>query len=104
MPYININEYDYTITGPKNLTNNNIVAIPINADDGPYDKWVTVYPYDSFVQMFGDNPDPYGQFGNSWEYAANLLLRGMPVCVRRIATFLDSEGNNTPEFLPSVSL
>ena len=104
MSYINIQEYDYTITGPKSLDNNHIVAVPINATDGPSDKWVTVYPYDAFVQQFGPNPDPSGIFGNSWEYAANLLLRGMPVCVRRITHVLDEDGNNSTELLPGVNI
>ena len=93
MPYININEYDYTVTGPKTI-NNNIVAVPINAADGPSDKWITIHTYDEFVQMFGTNPSQVSVFGNSWEYAANLLLRGMSVCVRRITHVLDEEGNN----------
>jgi len=104
MPYINIREYDQTITGPKGLPNNNIVAVPINASDGPSDRWITVYPYDNFVQIFGPNPDPLSPFGNSWEFAANLLLRGMPVCVRRITNFLDDDGENTPELLPDVAV
>lgn len=104
MSYININEYDYTITGPKSLDNTHIVAVPINATDGPSDRWVTVYPYDTFVQIFGPNPDPSGMFGNSWEYAANLLLRGMPVCVRRITHVLDDDGNNSTELLPGVNI
>lgn len=102
MPYININEYDYTITGPKSISGN-IVAVPINASDGPSDKWITVHTYDDFVQIFGDNPAPNDPFGNSWEYAANLLLRNMSVCVRRITNVLDSDGLNTPETLPDIN-
>lgn len=102
MPYININEYDYTITGPKSI-GGNIVAIPINASDGPSDRWVTVHTYDDFIQMFGSDPTPNGDFGSSWQYAANLLLRNMSVCVRRITHTLDEEGNNK-ELLPGVSV
>lgn len=93
MPYINIKEYDYTITGPKGVSDN-IVALPINAVDGPSDGWVTIHSYEEFVQMFGSQPSDPSYFGSSWEYAANLLLRGMSVCVRRITHELDDEGNN----------
>lgn len=102
MPYININEYDYTITGPKE-DSGNVVAIPINATDGPSDRWITVTTYDDFVQLFGNNPNSTSSFGNSWEYAANLLLRGMSVCVRRITHTLTDEGENTADFLADVS-
>lgn len=102
MPYININEYDYTITGPKSV-GGNIVAIPINASDGPSDRWVTVHTYDDFVQLFGADPNPNGDFGSSWQYAANLLLRNMSVCVRRITHTLNEEGTNK-ELLPGVSI
>lgn len=102
MPYINITEYDNTITGPKTY-NGNVVVVPINANDGPSDRWVTVHRYDDFVQMFGDNPNTSSDFGNSWEYAANLLLRGMAVCVRRITNYLSDEGTNL-ELLPDVSV
>lgn len=93
MPYININEYDNTITGPKSY-NGNIVAVPVNTNDGPSDKWTIVNTYDELVQLFGNNPHTSGEFGNSWEYAANLLLKGMSVCVRRITNYLDDNGNN----------
>ena len=102
MPYININEYDYTITGPKNYSGN-VVAIPINANDGPSDRWVTVHTYDEFIQTFGNNPNTSSAFGNSWEYAANLLLRGMSVCVRRITNVLSDDGENTAELLADVN-
>lgn len=101
MPYININEYDYTITGPKS-SSGNVVAVPINANDGPSDRWITVHTYDDFVQIFGNNPNTSSAFGNSWEYAANLLLRGMSVCVRRITNVLTDEGDNA-EQLEGVS-
>ncbi len=93
MPYININEYDNTITGPKTTTGN-ITAVPIIATDGPSDKWITVYSYDDFIQTFGPKPVSNSVFGSSWEYAANLLMRKMPVCVRRITHELDEKGNN----------
>lgn len=102
MPYININEYDNTIAGVVNTNNNNIVAIPINAVDGPSDKWLTIYSYNDFIQTFGNNPNSTSNMGNSWEYAANLLLRGMPVCVRRITHTLDEYGRNL-ELLPGAS-
>lgn len=101
MPYINIHEYDYTITAP-NTYSENIVAVPINSTDGPSDRWIAVNNYDEFVQMFGNNPNSAGSFGNSWEYAANLLLRGMSVLVRRITHELDEDGNNV-RLLPGVS-
>lgn len=103
MPYININEYDYTITGPKTY-GENIVAIPLNASDGPSDTWVTVNTYDDFVQLFGPNPNPNSTLGNSWEYAANLLLREMPVCVRRITNELTEDGLNTETPLQDVAI
>ena len=105
MPYININEYDNTITGPKTYTGN-VVAVPIIATDGPYDKWVTVYTYDDFIQMFGPKPisNSNSLFGSSWEYAVNLLMRKMPVCVRRITHELDENGENIGgSELPGVS-
>ena len=101
MSYININEYDYTTSGPKTHSGN-VVAIPINASDGPSDKWVTVHTYDEFIQTFGNNPDAAEANGNSWEYAANLLLRGMSVCVRRITHTLNEDGENTNVLLPNV--
>lgn len=103
MPYININEYDKTITSPK-TSNGNIVAIPINATDGPSDRWVVVNTYDEFIQTFGPNPDTTSLIGNSWEYAANLLLRNMAVCVRRITHVLNEDGSNSSEFLPNVTV
>ena len=103
MPSINITEYDNTISGPIALDNDNIVAVPINATDGPSDKWITVYPYENFLKIFGGNPNPDSIFGNSWEYAANLLLRGMPVCVRRITNYIDENGINTADLLPGVN-
>lgn len=93
MSYINIKEYDYTITGPKGYSTN-VVAVPINATDGPSDRWITIHTYDEFVQTFGGNPSKSMIMGNSWEYAANLLLRGMSVCVRRITNTLTNEGYN----------
>ena len=45
MPYINIHEYDYTITAP-NTYSENIVAVPINSTDGPSDRWIPVNTYD----------------------------------------------------------
>ena len=103
MAFININEYDQTISGPTGLANNNIVAVPINATDGPSDRWVTVPTYDTFIQLYGPNPNPLSPFGNSWEYAANMLLRDMPVCVRRITHFLDADGENSIKLLPDVA-
>lgn len=100
MAYVNIHEYDYTITAPDTYSEN-IVAIPINATDGPSDKWIAVANYNEFIQIFGPNPNPASLFGNSWEYAANLLLRGMTVLVRRITNVLDGNGNNA-ELLPGV--
>ena len=101
MAYINITEYDNTITGPKSSTGN-VVVIPINASDGPSDRWVTLHTYDEFVQIFGANPSPNSTFGNSWEYAANLLMRKMPVCVRRITNVLNEQGDNTETLLSGV--
>ena len=104
MPYININEYDYTITGPKTYSEN-IAVVPINATDGPSDKWVSCNTYETFIQTFGPNPNPNSLFGNSWEYAANLLLRGMPVCVRRITNYLQENGENrVGDLLPDVTI
>lgn len=93
MPYININEYDNTLVGPK-TNNGNVVAIPINAKDGPSDRWITVDKYEDFIQMFGPQPANNSVFGSSWEYAANLLLREMPVCVRRITHEINEDGTN----------
>lgn len=102
MPYINIKEYDNTIVGPKS-SNQLIVAVPINSKDGPADRWVQMNTYDEFIQTFGPNPDPNGQFGNSWEYAANLLMREMTVMVRRITNVLNEDGTNTSDLLPGVA-
>ena len=101
MPYININEYDNTIIGPKQASQN-IVAVPINANDGPSDKWMLMNTYDEFIQTFGDNPNASTSIGNSWEYAANLLLRGMSVYVRRIVNVLSDIGENTEKLLDNV--
>ena len=102
MPYININEYDNTITGPKS-NNGYIVAIPINAKDGPSDRWITVGTYDEFVQLFGPKIVTTSSFGTSWDYAANLLMREMPVCVRRITHELTEDGLNTITPLSGVA-
>lgn len=102
MPSININEYDNTITGTTS-TISNVVAIPINANDGPSDRWITVNSYEDFLRLFGPNPNSDSLYGNSWEYAANLLLRNMPVCVRRITNKLDEYGNNESELLDGCS-
>lgn len=103
MPSININEYDYTTHGPSN-SSENIVAIPINASDGPADRWITVRSYEEFIQLFGSNPNANSPFGNSWEYAANLLLRGMPICVRRITHELNNDGTNSSTLLKDVKI
>ena len=102
MPYININEYDNTITGPKS-NNGHIVAIPINAKDGPSDRWITVGTYDEFVQLFGPKIVTTSSFGTSWDYAANLLMREMPVCVRRITHEITEDGLNTITPLSGVA-
>lgn len=95
MAYININEVDKTSVTAPTAVQRNTVFVPINSSDGPSDKPVLCTSYEQFMQTFGTDPNTSSSQMTSWEYAANLLLHKMPVMVRRITHYLDSEGNNT---------
>lgn len=95
MAYININEVDKTSLTTSAAVQRNTVFVPINAADGPSDKPVLCTSYEDFVQTFGIDPNSNSTKMSSWEFAANLLKNELPVMVRRITHYLDSEGNNT---------
>ena len=95
MSYIKINEVDKTISDLSPITSDNIVYIPINSSDGPSGVYNVLQSYTDFVDMYGIDPNPNSAVMTSWDYAANLLLRNMPVMVRRITHFLDNDGNDT---------
>ena len=104
MSYININEVDRTIQDLAPITSDNIVYVPVNTTDGPSGVYTVLQSYDDFVRMYGQDPNPNSAVMTSWEYAANLLLRKMPVMVRRITNFVDDEGNDKfNDFLPNTS-
>lgn len=96
MSYININEVDKTISDLSPITNDNIVYIPINSTDGPSGVYNVLQSYTDFVNMYGSDPNPNSVVMTSWDYAANLLLRNMPVMVRRITNYVDEDGNDKP--------
>ena len=102
MSYINIHEVDKTLQNLAPATNNNITYVPLNSTDGPSGVYTVVASYSDFVQVFGNDPNPNSTMMTSWDYAANLLLRNMPVMVRRITSYIDDEGNDVG-FLPGVS-
>lgn len=105
MSYININEVDKTIQNLAPATNDNITYVPLNSSDGPSGQYIVVSNYSDFVQLFGTDPNPESALMTSWDYAANLLLRNMPVMVRRITSYIDDNGNDDIEkgYLPGVS-
>lgn len=103
MSYININEVDSTIESLSRANNNNIAFVPLNSTDGPSGSYAVMTSYTEFVQTYGDDPNPNSPIMTSWDYAANLLLRNMPVMVRRITNTIDEDGNDTSEMLPGVS-
>lgn len=96
MSYININEVDKTIQDLSPITSDNIVYIPLNSTDGPAGVYTVMQSYSDFVRIYGQDPEAGSPIMTSWDYAANLLLRNMPVMVRRIVNFIDDEGNDLP--------
>ena len=102
MSYINIHEVDKTLQNLAPATNNNITYVPLNSTDGPSGVYTVVASYSDFVQVFGNDTNPNSTMMTSWDYAANLLLRNMPVMIRRITSYVDDEGNDG-DFLPGVS-
>ena len=96
MSYININEVDKTIQDLSPITSDNIVYIPLNSTDGPAGVYNVLQDYGDFVRIYGQDPEAGSPIMTSWDYAANLLLRNMPVMVRRIVNFIDDEGNDLP--------
>lgn len=102
MSYININEVDKTIQDLSPITSDNIVYIPLNSTDGPSGIYTLLQSYSDFTQIFGQDPDAGSATMTSWDYAANLLLRNMPVMVRRITNFIDEDGNDLPVKLDDV--
>ena len=103
MSYININEVDKTLENIKPASSDDIAYVPLNSSDGPTGKYVVVSDYTDFTQTYGIDPEPNGSMMTSWDFAANLLLRNMPVMVRRITNVVDDEGYDTDEELPGVS-
>lgn len=104
MSYINILEVDKTIQSLASADNNNIAYVPLNSTDGPSGKYVVLANYSDFVQTFGNDPNPNSSLMSSWDYAANLLLRNMPVMVRRITHEIDENGNDTDVLLEGASM
>lgn len=99
MSYIKIHEVDKTIQDLAPITSDNIAYIPINSTDGPIGRYTVLQSYDDFVRIYGTDPNPNSPVLTSWEYAANLLLRKMPVMVRRIGCKVDDDGIDTAELL-----
>ena len=104
MSYINISEVDKTIQSLASADNDNIAYVPLNSTDGPSGRYVVLANYSDFVQTFGNDPNPNSALMSSWDYAANLLLRNMPVMVRRITHEIDEAGNDTDVLLEGASM
>lgn len=102
MSYIHINEVDKTITDVYPITNDNIAYIPLNSTDGPSGVYTVLQSYSDFTRIYGQDPDAGSATMTSWDFAANLLLRNMPVMVRRITNFIDDDGNDLPVKLDDV--
>lgn len=103
MSYIKIHEVDKTIQDLAPITSDNIAYIPLNSTDGPIGRYTVLQSYDDFVRVYGSDPNPNSPLLTSWEYAANLLLRKMPVMVRRIGYKIDADGNDTTELLTGAA-
>ena len=103
MSYINITEVDSTVQNLSAATNNNIAFVPLNSSDGPSGSYILMSDYTTFTQTFGIDPNPNSTIMTSWDYAANLLQRNMPVLVRRITSVIDADGNDTDTLLSGVS-
>lgn len=103
MSYININEVDKTLENIKPASSDDIAYVPLNSTDGPTGKYVVVSDYSDFTQTYGIDPEPNGSMMTSWDFAANLLLRNMPVMVRRVTNVVDDDGYDTDKELPGVS-
>lgn len=88
MPYVRINETDSTIYRNTVNTNDNIVLIPGTAITGPIDTPVLCESYKDFITTFGKTApvNDIGTYSTSWDYAANILLAGMPVLYYRVGT------------------
>lgn len=97
MSYININEVDKTVQDLAAVNSDNIVYVPLNSTDGPSGVYNVLYDYGDFVSLYGYDPNKSTDMMTSWEFAANLLLRKMPVMVRRITRPIDDEGNDIPD-------
>lgn len=103
MSYIKIHEVDKTIQDLAPITSDNIAYIPLNSTDGPIGRYTVLQSYDDFVRVYGSDPNPDSPLLTSWEYAANLLLRKMPVMVRRIGYEIDKDGNDTTKLLTGAA-
>lgn len=85
MPSINIKEVDNTVFSSGNNNTDNIVFIPGAAITGPANTPTLCESYNDFVSKFGATPPTVGALtGTSWDYAANLLIRGFSVLYYRI--------------------
>lgn len=104
MSYININEVDKTVQDLAPAQSDNIVYVPLNSTDGPSGVYNVLQDYSDFVSIYGSDPNPNSTMMTSWDFAANLLLRKMPVMVRRITREIDEDGNDTNKLLPGASL
>lgn len=104
MSYININEVDKTVQDLAPIVSDNIVYVPLNSSDGPSGIYNIIQSYGDFVSIYGNDPNPDSPLMSSWDFAANLLLRRMPVMVRRITRKIDEYGNDTNKMLAGAAL
>lgn len=106
MSYIHINEVDNTMLRVMSDTTEHIAFVPINSTDGPAGINYVLSSYQDLCSIFGEDANPNSLVMTSWEFAANLLLAGMPVMVRRITSYIDSDGRDDAEsgLLPGVSV
>ena len=75
MPSVTINEINRTVYNVRENTSDNIVYIPGIASTGPSDPTL-IRDYNTFLSVFGANPNTSANIGSSWEFATNLLSVG----------------------------
>lgn len=83
MPVINIKEIDNTVITDVATPTDNVVFVPGTAITGPSEPTLC-RTYEDFVATFGNSAPSTGSFGNTWEYASNLIIAGFPVLFQRI--------------------
>lgn len=106
MSYIHIDEVDNTMLLTTTTATEHIAFVPINSTDGPSGINYVLSSYNDLRKIFGEDANPSSLLMTSYEYAANLLLQGMPVMVRRITRYVSENGRDDLDkgYLPGVSV